>query len=96
MQKKKFTFTDFVCLECGNVNTTPIVGFTSKKFASVEELWCYKCNHFTKHYDVKDIGIFMETDTNDIVKVHVKDLVNHGKNAKSEKMKRLSNKISNK
>ena len=51
---------DYICLECGNVQTFPINGFKKKRICSVEDIFCFECQEITKHMNVGDLKTFLE------------------------------------
>ena len=79
MKGYAFQPTDLVCLECGNVCSLIRRSSSLKEVSHIKDLWCYKCKKDVKHYEVRDIEKFMAKDTDDEVKLYVKDIVLNGK-----------------
>ena len=72
----KTTSTDLVCLKCGNIATIYRNSKHLRNIGHIKDLYCYKCKCNTKHYEVKDIDEFMNTQTGNKVKNMVKELIN--------------------
>lgn len=85
--------TDLVCLECGNVATIMRSTKRLKPISHIKNLWCYKCMDVTNHYEVKDIGKFMATETFSEVKLYVKDIVKNGREKDIERTNSIFKKI---
>lgn len=75
-----FEYTDLVCLNCGYVNSIMRRQSNKKACGHIKDLWCYKCQDITKHYEVKDISKFMfDYDSKTLEEKMVIDLVVSGR-----------------
>lgn len=78
--KALFKQTDLVCLSCGNVTSIMRRESKMKSLGHIKDLWCYRCEDVTKHYEVKDISKFMfEYNTRNLEEKMVADLVISGR-----------------
>ena len=58
MQSKTF-LTDLVCTECGNVAQIRRRSKRLREVGHIKDLWCYRCEMVTKHFEVRDISKFI-------------------------------------
>lgn len=58
MQSKTF-LTDLVCTECGNVAQIRRRSKRLREVGHIKDLWCYRCEKGTKHFEVRDISKFI-------------------------------------
>lgn len=93
MKGCSFQSTDLVCLECGNVYSIIRKSRALKEVSHIKDLWCYKCKKDVKHYEVKDIEKFMAKDTDDEIKLYVKDIVLNGKEENIDRRNRIFRKV---
>ena len=59
MKKSNFELSDLVCTSCGNVFTIPRSHSLNRKIGHIKDLWCYRCNCVTKHYEVHEYDKFI-------------------------------------
>ena len=59
MKSYKTNRTDLVCTKCGNIATIQRKNGSARKVGHVKDLYCYVCKEITKHYEVKDIDLFL-------------------------------------
>ncbi len=69
--KQKTVNSDLICMKCGNITSIRRKPSQRRKISHIKDLWCYNCEEITKHYEVQDIEIFMESEvlTNEAKKV---------------------------
>ena len=60
---------DYICLECGNVQSFPINSFKKKKICSLEDIFCFECQEITKHMNVGDLKTFLEWNKSEEAKI---------------------------
>lgn len=78
MKKNKFELSDLICTNCGNIFTLPRYNYSKRKVGHIKDLWCYKCNMITKHYEVHEYDKFVcenyySKDKNNIKRLILKD-----------------------
>lgn len=59
LMKVKTFLTDLVCMECGNVAQIRRRCKRLREVGHIKDLWCYKCERVTKHFEVRDISKFL-------------------------------------
>ena len=65
--KNRFKPSDLVCLDCGNVASIMRGSGRYRPKGHIKDLWCYKCQKVTKHYEVHDISKFMYEYNSDVL-----------------------------
>lgn len=75
MRKATVYYSDLVCLDCGNIFTISRTKSGARPVGHIKDLWCYKCNVITKHYEVQDADRFVCDIYNNEIKEKVKKLI---------------------
>ncbi len=94
MKKSVADMTNLICLECGSA--FPLFRRTNRQKTTghIKDLWCIKCEKITKHYEVKNIDIFLFPDyQDDEVKQYIKGLITNNQEVDYEKRDRVFKKI---
>ncbi len=90
MQNKTF-LTDLVCTGCGNVAQIRRKSKRLKGVGHIKDLWCYKCEMVTKHFEVRDISKFIYDEDMSFELEGLKEDERRGKVLKKVLEKRESN-----
>ena len=72
MKKATVYYSDLICLDCGNIFTISRIKSGARP---VKDLWCYRCNAITKHYEVQDADKFVCDIYNNEIKEKIKNLI---------------------
>lgn len=73
---------DYVCLECGNVQTFPFNDYKKKQIGNIEEIFCFECQNTTKHMNVGDLNTFIEWNDSkeaDLIREVIEKRKSHGR-----------------
>lgn len=75
MKKATVYYSDLICLNCGNIFTISRIKSGARPIGHIKELWCYRCNAITKHYEVQDADKFVCDIYNNEIKEKIKNLI---------------------
>ena len=76
--------TELICLNCGNVFPIYRRDCCLKTQGHIKDLWCYKCQKVTKHYEVRELSRYSFYDEENELDRYVNNLVFYKKKIYSD------------
>lgn len=60
MNRKETNFSDFICLDCGNIMTLQRKLNHNRKKFHIKDMYCYKCMKITKFAELRDAKYYFK------------------------------------